>query len=602
MKKSSAKNNKKGSLIKNIRRSIAYFWGVTPGYIVSHVLLMFLQVASNIASIYFFSQVIGELTRVIGTGQAGRVYFWLILSGISLTAERFAWRWLDLNSRKMWTRWYTKIVVDYNAAVSRLDMQTHHDEKFTKMLAKVQASYQYTPANFGDSILNGFHAFIRLGTSLIAVLSFAPPLLLIMSLSLVPTLWTEWKLSKLQWMLWDKDGDRHHLAYRTTYYLIDKWKLPETKIFGTRSYLLDLLNRLYGQFYGEQLKNFKKIQSSALISLAIETGAVIGSQIWLLGKAISGQLSMSSFTFYSGIITQFNSSLSLVARSGSFLNDQNQYMKDFYKLLDMEPLVVSPPDARKLAKTIPVIVFEDVSFKYPNSDEWVLRHVSFEINPAEKIAFVGENGAGKSTIINLLLRFYDPQEGRITINGHDIREINLDSYYRHVGVLFQHFNDYPYSVRDNIALGRVKNFNDDKGVENAAKLSGANKFIDKYPKKYDQILEIGFKDGIEPSGGQWQRIALARALFRNADVLILDEPTAAVDAKSEYAIFKTLEEHSKDKTTIIISHRFSTVRNAEKIYVLNEGTITEQGSHESLMKIKNGLYKEMFDKQAEGYK
>lgn len=603
MKKSSANKNKHSSIFKNIRRSIAYFWAITPGYIVIHIVLMVLQVASNIASIYFFSRVIGELASVIGSGRAGNVYWWLLLSGLSLATERFAWRWLDLNRRKTWTKWYTKIVIDYNAAVSRLDMQTHHDEKFTKMLAKVQNAYQYTPANFGDTILNGLHALLRLVTSMFAVLSFAPILVPIMMISLIPSLWTEWRLSKMQWMLWDDKGDKQHLAYRTTYYLLDKWKLPETKIFGTRSYLLNLLTNIYDEFYGAQRKNYKQIQPLSLLSLLTETGVVVGAQVWLIAKAISGQLSIGSFTFYSGIITQFNGSLSLIASSGAYLNDQNQYMKDFYKLLDMQPQITSPENPINVdPKKLPTITFDNVTFNYPNSAVSALQNVSFTINAGEKIAFVGENGAGKSTIINLLLRFYDPQAGRILIDDTNIKDLDLNSYYKHIGVLFQHFNDYPYSVRDNIALGRVKNFQDDKSVKNAAKLAGADSFIEKYPKKYDQVLDVGFKDGIEPSGGQWQRIALARALFRAAGILILDEPTAAIDAKSEYAIFKTLEEHSKDKTTIIISHRFSTVRNAEKIYVLDNGKITEQGSHEQLMKLQNGLYKEMFDKQAEGYK
>jgi ATP-binding cassette subfamily B protein len=218
------------------------------------------------------------------------------------------------------------------------------------------------------------------------------------------------------------------------------------------------------------------------------------------------------------------------------------------------------------------------------------------------VAFVGENGAGKTTIIKLLLRFYDAAEGRILIDGTDIRELDLPSYYHHIGVLFQNFNDYPFSVRDNIALGRVENFKDDAAVYKAAKVANAEPFIKKYPKQYDQVLEIGFKDGVEPSGGQWQRIALARALFRDAGILILDEPTASVDAKSEYEIFKTLETQSKDKTTIIISHRFSTVRRAKSIFVMRNGEIVEQGSHAQLMKHGEGLYKEMFDKQAEGYR
>jgi len=250
----------------------------------------------------------------------------------------------------------------------------------------------------------------------------------------------------------------------------------------------------------------------------------------------------------------------------------------------------------------PTIEFQDVSFQYPNSKKWALKNISFILKPGDKVAFVGENGAGKTTIIRLLLRFYDPSEGKVLINGTNIQEIDLTSYYNHVGVLFQDFNDYPYSVRDNIALGRVESFDDEERVRRAARLANADDFIEQYPEKYDQLLEVGFKKGIEPSGGQWQRLALARALFRDAGILVLDEPTASVDAKSEYAIFKTLEEHSQGRTTIVISHRFSTVRTAKKIYVIDKGKFIESGTHQSLIEITNGLYKEMFEKQAAGYR
>lgn len=323
---------------------------------------------------------------------------------------------------------------------------------------------------------------------------------------------------------------------------------------------------------------------------------------WLVRQVLSGSLSLANYSFYTGVVFQFGSSLNLIVNSLNGIYDSNEYMKDLFWLFDLKASLPQTKDPQKISTQSPPIAFENVSFKYPGTHKWALKKVSFVINPGDKVAFVGENGAGKTTIIKLLLRFYDVTEGRILINGIDIRELDLHSYYNHIGVLFQNFNDYPFTVRDNIALGRVEQFKNDSAVYESAIIADADGFIQKYPKKYDQVLDISFKDGIEPSGGQWQRIALARALFRNSDILILDEPTAAVDAKSEYEIFKTLEKHSSQKTNIIISHRFSTVRRVSTIYVLKNGTIVEQGTHPDLMKIKDGLYSEMFSKQAEGYK
>ena len=224
------------------------------------------------------------------------------------------------------------------------------------------------------------------------------------------------------------------------------------------------------------------------------------------------------------------------------------------------------------------------------------------IEPGEDVALVGENGAGKSTIVKLLLRFYDPTEGLVLVDGHDLKELDQEDWYAKVGVLFQDFNQYTdFSVADNIAVGRVEVKQDKEAVHRAAVMAGAEPFIKNYEKGFDNVLSRSYEGGIDPSGGQWQRIALARAFYRRASVLILDEPTSAIDAKGEYEIFQRITETQKGKTTLIISHRFSTVRNAHKIVVFEHGKIVQAGTHEDLLR-KGGLYKTMFELQAEGYR
>jgi ATP-binding cassette subfamily B protein len=510
---------------------------------------------------------------------------------------------MNLMERKSWVRWYVRMTVAFNASLARLDMPQHHDVEFQKIVTKLSNGYSYKPQNFANYTLQLFHSILRLLSSLVIVASFAPWLLPLLLISLLPNFVTERKLSKLQWGLWEEKGDKSRLAYRITYYLQDKNKLQETKIFQNQSHLVGILDSMHKDFYGQQLQNIKRIRMPALFSLLFEGIVLAAVDLWLIFRVINHTLSLANFSFYTGIILQFGSSLSLIVNSFAYLADENEYMKDLFKLFDTKPVLKLPANPVVIEpSTHPTIEFKDVWFRYPNAENWTLTGVSFRLNPGAKVAFVGENGAGKTTIIRLLLRFYDVDKGAILVNGTDIRELDLGSLYHHIGVLFQEFNDYPFSVRDNIAMGRIEQFNNDEAVYAAAKQADADKIIRAYPLQYKQILEIGFKNGIEPSGGQWQRIALARALFRDANILVLDEPTAAVDAKSEYSIFKTLEEHSKAKTTIIISHRFSTVRTADTIYVINGGHITESGTHKDLMKINDGLYKEMFEKQAEGYK
>lgn len=604
IKKSTVQSNGY-SLRQNVWRTLKLYWQIDRFALLSYLFLITVQVTASILTIYFGSRIIGQLTKVFQNQpvSSGHVYVLLAASTVAVMCERFAWRWISFIERRTWIKWYIRITVDFNKAVSSLDMEQHHDHEFEKKLQKVSQEYQYTPQNFANYILQCIHSIARLVSTLVVIATFAPWLIIVMATSLIPGFYAEKRFSKLKWNLWGEKGDKPLLAYRTTQYLQDKHKLQETKIFQTRNHLIDLLRGLHTDFYSRQLKHLRETQGRMLFGLASEALVAAGVTFWLIRKVLNHTLSLANYSFYSGIILQFGSSLSLIANSLNFIYDNNEYMKDLYWLLDVKPQLPQADNPISLpAKPSPTITFENVSFKYPGSERPALKNVTFTLNPMDSLAFVGENGAGKTTVIKLLLRFYDPDEGRILVNGIDVRAIDLTSYYTHIGVLFQDFNDYPFSVRDNIALGRVEDFNDDKRVYKAAQTADAEPFIKQYPKKYEQVLEVGFKDGIEPSGGQWQRIALARALFRDAGILILDEPTAAVDARSEYSIFKTLEAQSTGKTIIIISHRFSTVRRAKTIYVMRNGEIIERGTHTQLMNNKDGLYKEMFDKQAEGYR
>jgi ATP-binding cassette subfamily B protein len=246
-------------------------------------------------------------------------------------------------------------------------------------------------------------------------------------------------------------------------------------------------------------------------------------------------------------------------------------------------------------------VFEDVGFRYPGAERWAVRHLSFALNAGEVVALVGENGAGKTTLVKLLTRLYDPDEGRILLDGHDLREYNLDALRGNMGVIFQDFVRYNLSAADNIAVGRIEARDDRARIERAAARSQADEVIAKLPARYEQMIGKRFRNGIELSGGEWQKIAIARAYMREAEVLILDEPTAALDARSEYEVFRRFKELSEGKTAILISHRFSSVRMADRILVLADGKVEAAGTHEELVS-QPGRYAELFELQAAGYR
>ena len=268
--------------------------------------------------------------------------------------------------------------------------------------------------------------------------------------------------------------------------------------------------------------------------------------------------------------------------------------------MNLPKLVKKPKNPKEIDIDKPIsFEFRNVSFKYPGTENFVLKDINFSIEPKDNIAIVGANGAGKTTIVKLLCRFYDVTSGEILVNGVNIKDLDLDNWYRCIGTLFQEFMHYDFTVRENIMLGNPKVKNEDK-MRLAANQSGVSEFVEALPNKYNQLLGRQFEGGVELSQGQWQKLAIARAFYEGAQILILDEPTSAIDAESEYEIFQNLNKHYKDKTLFLISHRFSTVRNANKIIVLKEGRILETGSHDELLRV-GGLYARMFRKQALGY-
>jgi ATP-binding cassette subfamily B protein len=281
---------------------------------------------------------------------------------------------------------------------------------------------------------------------------------------------------------------------------------------------------------------------------------------------------------------------------------QALYLNDLFSFFEVKPEILSPANPRPFPDPVAHgFEFDDVGFRYPGSERWAVRHLSFTLHAGEVLALVGENGAGKTTLVKLLTRLYDPVEGRILLDGHDLREYDLEALRGNMGVIFQDFVRYNLSAGDNIAVGKIAAREDRARIERAARRSQADEVIARLPRGYQQMVGKRFKDGVELSGGEWQKIAIARAYMREAAVLILDEPTAALDARSEFEVFQRFKELSSGKTAILISHRFSSVRMADRILVLADGRIEAAGTHDELL-AQSGRYSELFELQAAGYR
>jgi ATP-binding cassette subfamily B protein len=364
---------------------------------------------------------------------------------------------------------------------------------------------------------------------------------------------------------------------------------------------------------------------STLLSL-IGTLGYYSAYAIILVRAVKGAISIGTLTFLAGSFARSRGLIQVLLLSAGGIYQQCLYLKDLFDFFEIKPSIASPPGAPPVPRPIREgFVFEDVGFQYPGSEAWAVRNVSFTLRPGERIALVGENGAGKTTLTKLLARLYDPTEGRILLDGVDLREYDIHSVRRAIGVIFQDFVKYDFRFEENVGVGEideVRSYLDASGagekeitsksapdgngevpgtIVSASEKSLASSLLPRFPKGYRQMLGRRFDEGVELSGGEWQKIALARAYMRDAQVLILDEPTASLDARAEYEVFIRFSKLVAGRMAVIISHRFSTVRMADRIIVLQNGNVVEDGSHETLVG-RGGLYGELFALQAEGYR
>jgi ATP-binding cassette, subfamily B, bacterial len=332
----------------------------------------------------------------------------------------------------------------------------------------------------------------------------------------------------------------------------------------------------------------------------VSTAAFYGAYAWIVLSTIGGRITLGAMTMYLVLFRQGQAAVAAILSSVSGMYEDNLYLSNLYEYLE-QPVPARRGEAVVGTDPSRGLEFENVSFAYPGSDRKALHNISLQIRPGQSLALVGENGSGKTTLIKLLTRLYEPTEGRIILDGIDLHDWDVDTLRQRIGVIFQDFGRYQFSVGENIGAGDVRHIDNAERWEQAARTGMASPFIEEMPEGYQTQLGRWFKGGRELSGGQWQKIALSRAFMRtDADILVLDEPTAAMDAASEAAIFDHFRSQSHNKMTILISHRFSTVRAADQIIVIHNGEIVEQGNHESLL-ASNGQYASLFKLQARGY-
>jgi ATP-binding cassette, subfamily B, bacterial len=546
--------------------------------------------------------IITDIASVL-RGNALAHNFWdLVIAEVALNVcLGLITRAIDYSDSLLANRYTQHVSVRVMEQAARLDLTTYEDPVFYDRLerARVQATDR----------LAMIQQLGRLVTQVITTLTFSaalawasPWLVLLLALGVLPSFLGETHYAFLGYA----KNFRQTPAKRQMDYLRQvagsREGAKEVKLFGLNKFFTSRFQTLANQIYIEDVTlSRSKLIVGGLLGI-IGTLGYYGAYVYVIWRTLHGVYDIGQFTFLTTAIQQASSNLQQVFSTASGIADQALFLTDLIAFFEMEPTVNSNPNGLPAPKPIQSgFEFRNVSFTYPGTNRTVLKNFNLKLSTGERIALIGENGQGKTTVVKLITRLYDPTEGQILLDGIDLREYSLEDLHRHIGVIFQDFMRFEMTARENIAVGRIDQPHQQSDIEVAAHKSLADTVVAKLAGGYDQILGRRFEGGVELSGGEWQKMALARAYLRDAQLLILDEPTAALDAKSELEVFERFAELTEGKMALLISHRFSTVRMADRIVVLSGGRLIEEGNHQQLM-AKSGLYASMFEMQAASYR
>ena len=594
--------------LRNLPEFFSLIWSCNNWLAALNILLRVIRASLPLAMLYVGKLIIDEIVRisVIASGPAVEnpdmsivTIYVLIELGLAVFSDLLG-RGIALLDSLLGDLVSHEISLRLMHQSARLDLECFEDSDFYDKLerARRQASSRIllmsqVLAQLQDSITVFFLAA--------ALITFNAWLLLLLAITLIPAFLGETHFNSQSYsLMYGWTQERRELDYLRFAGASDE-TAKEVKIFGLSDFFGSRYKKLAGEYYrANRDLSARRAAWGGLLSMVGSLGYYTAYAV-IIYRTVYGELSLGDLTFLSGSFLRLRSLMEAILIRFSSIADSALYLRDLFDFLEMEPRIISIDNSLPFPVTIRKgFTFENVGFRYPQMKQWVLRDVSFTLHPGEKLALVGENGAGKTTLVKLLTRLYDPVEGRIMLDGHDLRKYNLDGLRDAVGVIFQDYVKYHLTATENIAVGLIDERNNETRIKEAARQSLADKVIENLPNGYQQMIGRWFKQGTNLSGGEWQKIAIARAYMRDAQLLILDEPTASLDARAENEVFRRFVELTFDKCAVLISHRFSTVRMADRIVVLHEGKLLEHGTHEELLAL-GGRYSELFQMQAAGY-
>lgn len=484
---------------------------------------------------------------------------------------------------------------------SSLDIATHEDPEFQNLNQRAFNNGIWSILNTVQNAFLQMSNVVLLIAAAISAISLNWLVFVIVIVSLIPDLLVQMKKSKKTYSIWMTNSPMQRMFDHLNRHLTERFNLQQNKTLQATGNIVDRAKTLLDKFALDQMQLIKNQLWLTFVANIIAAAGFAGALYLIMRDVMSGNILLGDMVFLIGALGYFIASLNAIFSGFSRQYEQGLLAGDIFKVFDYSKQIIAPENPKKLdLEAVPKIEFRNVWFKYPDTETWILKNVNLVIKPGEKIALVGENGAGKTTLVRLLSRIYDPTRGQVLVNGIDLRDVDPEDWLKYMSILFQQYAQFDFPVKESIAMGRSDEIIDEKKVRQSAKYASAEGFIERWEKNYSQQLGREFEGGVDPSQGQQQKLAIARAIYRDALVLVFDEPTAAVDALSEARMFEQLEEITANKTLFLISHRFNTVRTVDRILVLENCVVAEDGSHDELLK-KDGLYAKMFMEQAKSY-
>ncbi len=586
----------------NLRSVFSLAWRTNRLYFSLEIFFTILTAIFPVALSYTFKLVIDAVvktqstTGIVGVALLSVFALRYLIDLIADLSNTFSGWYLQAALQQQLT---DKLTLEFTKKISELDIPHLENSETQNLIQKARQAYPWRITNFYNFMMDGFGSMVTFMSAIVVLLPFGVWIPVVMVLGTIPRFYYRNKYIKANWARFNETiGDSKDLRY-VTGLLDDPSGVKEIRVSQAGPYLLKRVKNLQDHLFEMIRKPLKKYLPGFMGSVIVEAIVLFALVYLKLPVVVASGITIGTFTFYVQNLDRISNSSSGLVSSITRVFEQNLYVGYFFDVLALPKIIKEKTPGFEFDEIAPPkIEFRHVSFSYGDGPE-VLKNVSFIVEPGQHFAIVGPNGAGKTTIVRLLLRFYDPNKGQILINDVDLREMRLRNWYKFVSILFQDFVKFHLTIKDNILLGDSSAI-DEVRMKVAARKAGALEFIENLPKGYDTRLGKRFDDSSELSQGQWQKLALARMFYESAPVLILDEPTSAIDAEAEAEIFDNIDKVYENKNLILISHRFSTVRNADKIIVLEKGKAVEEGSHDLLMK-QGGDYARMFRIQAKGY-